>query len=174
MSKTLWSWTTLLRSPLCVIAVVAGGWVVALGSLVVWTANPPVVNRAQVLAADVIVLGAWQEGKPPQLAVERTWKGDLVEKTISVQVPPGVRLQGRSVVPLTRISSNLFTITQGRLPNPPEQFGRSEVSALETTSEVRPFVYPATDAVLRQLDLLLRRSDQSSRGDEPTREEPHS
>lgn len=160
----------LLRSPLCVIAVVVGGWVAALGSLVVWTANPPVVNRAQVLAADVIVLGEWQDGSPPQLAVEQTFKGKLVEKRITLQAPPGIRYKGRLVVPLTRISSNLFTITQGRLPNPPEQFGTSGVTSLATTSEVRPFVYPATDTVLQQIDSLLRRSNHLPRGDEPTHE----
>lgn len=168
MSKTLRSWTTLLTSPLFVIAIMAGGWIAALGCLVVWTANPPLVNRAQVLAADVIVLGEWQTGKLPQLAVERTWKGELVEKTISVQVPPGMRLKGRVIVPLTRISSNLFTITQGRLLNPPEQFGTSVDPQRITTSEVRPMVYPATDTVLQQLGSLLRWSDQSQRSDEST------
>lgn len=143
------------RGPAWIIFAGALAWIGVLLVLVLSAANPVVVNRAQVLDADVIVLGEWQPGPTPRLTVERTWKSTLAEPSVEVRPLDGASPRGRVIVPLTRVSSRLFTVTHGRLPNPPEHPAAGRMPREIATAEVRPQVYPATDAVIRQLEAFL-------------------
>jgi hypothetical protein len=137
------------------IAAVALAWIAALAVLVVQSANPVIVNRVQVWHADVIVLGVWQPGDPPQLSVERTWKTPLEAKSVGVRAARGVTTSGRAIVPLTRISRDLYEVTQGELLNLPERRRTGDKTEEPEPSHVRPLVYPATDDVIAQLEALL-------------------
>lgn len=144
-----------------VVAIAAGGlaWVGVLAWLVLQSANPVVVNRVQIRHADVIVQGTWDaHPSPPQLTVERTWKGTLEAKTIRVRQPEGVNVSRRVIVPLTRISPDLYEVTQGELTNPPELHPLPP-GIEPVTSVVRPEVYPSTDDVARQIEALLSPRD---------------
>jgi hypothetical protein len=140
------------------IAALALAWIGILAALWWYSANPVVVNRVQVLHADLIVLGEWRPGDPPQLTVERSWKGTPSGSTVAVRQTElaikmnGANPSGRFVVPLTRITPDLYEITQGVLGNPPEH---PQPGAELRPAEVRPHIYPAGDDVIRQLEGLL-------------------
>jgi len=146
------------RWPIVLIAAIGLAWIAVLAWLVVKSANPIVVNRVQLQHARVIVQGVWQPGspqKPPKLTVERTWKMPLEVTEVSIREPEGVQPAGRVIVPLTRISPDLYEITQGELINLPERHPRPQNPKDMVFAQVRPLVYPATPDVVRQIDALL-------------------
>lgn len=143
------------RGPVFGIAAVALAWVVALAVLVACSANPVVVNRAQIWHADTIVLGAWDARDPSRLNVERTWKTPLAADSIAVSKAPTSRLHERMIVPVTRLAQNQFEVTQGVLLNPLERRPVGAKPKEPRHAEVQPLMYPATEDVIRQIEALL-------------------
>jgi hypothetical protein len=151
------------RGPVVAIAIIGLAWVGLLAWFVfAWfvlqSANPVVVNRVQVQHADVIVQGLWQADSPPRLTVERTWKAKLDAQSVRVRQPEGISPSGRVIVPLTRISPDLYEVTHGELANLPEH-GLPPQDAETVISLVRPQAYPDTGDVIRQIEALLSQPD---------------
>jgi hypothetical protein len=140
------------RSAVVAIVAVALVWAGCLAALAVRSANPVVVNRVQVWHADSLVLGVW-DAKAARLTVERTWKSPVPADSIAIGTMPQQHPSGRIIVPVTRLSSQQYEVTQGRLWNPPERPAASTEKPVE--SDVQPLVYPATDDVIRQIEALL-------------------
>lgn len=144
------------RPPLWLLAVLGlciVGWVAGLGGLAVTTANPLSLNRAQILAADVVVAGRWVDLAQGRLAVERVWKRPALPGEITIrELPPlSVPQDGPVLLPLTQIGKGEFRLTSGRLPNPPAS-GRPD---LAQESRVRPQGYPASETAIRELEQIL-------------------
>jgi hypothetical protein len=141
------------RGPALAILALAGAWCGTLLGLVLAAANPIVVNRVQILHAEVVAEGQWSPGRPPQLAVRRVWKGTLEPGTIAVVgALPEQSISGAVIVPLSRNRDGVWTVSGGVLANPPRET-RSEW--FPVPAEVRPLVYPASKEVERQLRELL-------------------
>jgi hypothetical protein len=125
-------------------------WCALLGTLVFTSSNPVVVNRAQVLASTVIVIGKRDPQKPGELLVNQVWLGDAPGERITVRDWPTVCPTGEIVVPLIRRGDQPFRVTQGEVPNPPLKPNQLPEAAI-----VQPLVYPATKEVLDQLTALV-------------------
>jgi hypothetical protein len=124
-----------------------------LGGLVLTAANPIVVNRVQVLHADVVAQGQWISGDTPQLDVQTLWKGELPLGRHPISgLLPEQRIEGEVIAPLSRLRDGSLVITGGKLANPPHDFQSGQVPAVST---VRPVVYPASEDVQSQLRDLL-------------------
>lgn len=146
------------RPPLWFLAVLVlcvVGWIACLADLAVTTANPQSLNRAQILAADVVVVGHWVNLPQGRLAVEQVWKRPTLPAEITVRelLPLSVPQSGSVLLPLTQIGKDQFRLTSGPLPNPPTS-GRP---GLAQESHVRPQGYPASEAIIRELEQLLHR-----------------
>lgn len=147
-------------------------WCVVLGTLVFTSANPVVLNPAQIAAAQVIVQGEWVAASPPQLQVHKVWKGQLAADAIVIQgTIPVAQVTGEVLVPLSRIpggtaTSQSFQITQGGLENHPRNVppGTPELGIV---AEVLPLVYPATSESLAQLQQLLEADAEASKRGAP-------
>lgn len=139
----------------------AGLWCVILGTLVFTSANPVVLNPAQIAAAQVIVQGEWVASRPPELRVHKVWKGQLAADSLVIHgTIPVAPIAGEVLVPLSRIPGGdgaltNFQITQGGLENHPQNLppGTPELGIM---AEVLPLVYPATEESLTELRRLLR------------------
>ncbi|HET6425874.1 MAG TPA: hypothetical protein VFG20_19445 [Planctomycetaceae bacterium] len=134
------------------VAVFAAGaaWVAVLGALVLTSANPVVVNRAQILSSSLIAIGHRDPQKPDQLVITRLLLGAEPAREITVRDWPEICPPGEIIVPLVRVPNEGFRVTQGELPNPPAKIGQNAEAAL-----VRPLVYPATDEVIAQVADLV-------------------
>jgi len=143
------------RGPKIAVWLLAAAWCGVLAGLVTVSANPVVVNRVQMLHADVVAQGVWIPGPPAELDVQRTWKGTLAVGRIGVHgALPEQTIAGEVIVPLSRRRDGQWQITGGVLSNPVQQADRDR---LPEASEVRPLVYPATADVIRQIEALLPR-----------------
>jgi hypothetical protein len=131
------------------------GWIAWLAGLAVETANPVSLNRAQILAADVVVEGRWLDRTRSRLEVHRVWKRPTMPREITIRELPALAVprEGPILLPLTRIGRTDYRLTNGEIPNPPG-FGGPERSA---ESKVRPMGYPATEDSIRELEQVLRR-----------------
>ncbi len=158
------------RWALAGILIVALAWIGILATLVVVSSNPVVLNRTQIAAADVIVEGRWRPGSPPQVEVDRVWKGQLSAPSVVVHGTVPVEIPGEIIlVPLSRITPGpdkprtsevpVYQITQGDLPN--LSTGDGQVAG--RLASVRPQVYPASEAARTQLQSLLSSAKVSSR-----------
>lgn len=137
------------RGPVAAILLLAVAWCVGLGSLVLTAANPIVVNRVQILHADVVAEGTWIPGPSPTLDVQRVWKGALPPGRITVTgTLPEQRIVDAVIVPLSLDAAGPWRVTGGKLSNPPTH---QEQGAPPVPSDVRPVVYPATEEVRQQL-----------------------
>lgn len=134
-------------------------WLLVLGTLVVTSSNPTIVNRVQILKADVVAEANLLPGSPPRLEILRVWKGPIVgpEVTLAgrlpVSIPPNPVL-----IPLSARSATVFEVTQGTFRNLPAGIDRDpppNPADLDRLSEIRPAIYPATPDVLEQLQQLL-------------------
>lgn len=136
-----------------VLAVCVIGWIAWLAGLAVETANPVALNRAQILAADVVVEGRWLDFPRGRLGVDRVWKRPMIPREITIRELPfqGVPQEGPVLLPLTRIGKTDFRLTGGVLPNPPAFDGPD----LREGSKVRPIGYPATISAVRELEQIL-------------------
>jgi hypothetical protein len=141
------------RGPVAAIVLLAVAWCVALGALVLLAANPIVVNRVQILHADVVAEGLWLPGKTPALDVQRVWKGTLPPGRIAVTgTLPEQKIVDSVIVPLSLDAAGPWRVTSGNLANPPLH---PETGAVPLPATIRPVVYPATDEVRKQLWELL-------------------
>lgn len=136
-----------------VLVVCVVGWIAWLAGLAVATANPVSLNRAQILAADVVVEGHWVDFRRGRLEVHRVWKRPMLPREILVRELPvqSVPHEGAVLLPLTRVGHAEYRLTSGDLPNPPA-FDGSDPRA---SSKVRPIGYPATEAAVRELEQIL-------------------
>ncbi len=136
-----------------VLVVCVVGWIAWLAGLALETANPVSLNRAQILAADVVVEGHWLDFPSGRLAVHRVWKRPMLPREITIRELPalGVPHEGAVLLPLTRIGKTDYRLTSGELPNPPAFDGPDS----RETSKVRPIGYPATEAAVRELGQIL-------------------
>lgn len=126
-------------------------WIGFLGYLAWTTANPVLLNRAQIAAADVILAGHWVEPAQGKFVAERSWKQNGVSGEIVVrEFQPGTApAEGPILLALTRIQGNEYRITAGELTNP----GESDPSGnSDRMARVRPLGYPATDALIAELN----------------------
>ncbi|HUQ70634.1 MAG TPA: hypothetical protein VM165_13985 [Planctomycetaceae bacterium] len=145
--------TVASRGPVPIIFCLAIAWCLALLGLVLTAANPIVVNPVQILHADDVVQGQWIPGQPPQVDVQRVWKGSLPtgRQSVSGQLPEQ-HIVGEVIVPLLRSRNGTLVVSGGELANPARD---PQSNLLPARSTVRPLVYPATDDVLRQLRDLV-------------------
>ncbi|MDZ4686891.1 MAG: hypothetical protein SH850_17595 [Planctomycetaceae bacterium] len=141
------------RGPVPIIICLAVAWCLVLLGLVLTAANPIVVNQVQILHADAIVQGRWIPGQPPQVDVQRVWKGSLPlgRQSVSGHLPEQ-QIVGEVIVPLSRLRNGALVVSGGELSNPAHD---PQSRLLPARSTVRPLVYPATDDVLRQLRDLV-------------------
>jgi hypothetical protein len=123
-------------------------WCSILTALWLVAANPVIVNRTQLMHAEAVVLGTWQQPGSDQFRVERSWKRDLAGKTLSIEAAgPAAKLTGPLIIPISHASEVVYRITQGPLVNLPRDPLVEPMPAF-----VRPLVYPATAEVIAQIE----------------------
>lgn len=141
------------RIPVAVIVTLAVVWCAVLAGLVLTAANPIVLNPVQFWHAEVVVQGQWIPGRPSQIDVQRTWKGDIPQGKLTVHGGlPEQNVSAEVVVPLSRDRDGRWMVTGGVLLNPLRDH-TAHKSPVQAT--VRPVIYPATADVLRQLPAML-------------------
>jgi hypothetical protein len=127
---------------LAVAAVLAALWLAALTLLAIFTANPVMLNVAQIEASPYVVTGT-VEGDPVkgQVKVERGWTSHSLSGTITVEnlEETGARAGQTYLIPLSR-PFDAFRVT----PTP--------------GSRTVPLIYPATPDALKQLETILKAS----------------
>lgn len=137
-------------------AALVGIWWGVLIVLVIWTANPVVLNRRQLMQSDCVVTGILLDAPPGTVRVLKVWRGGLPQTEIHVvHLKDRVRVADRKghrprpgekyVFPLKRRGTNSYLVT----PRTPEE-----------TSGV---IYPATPAVREQLREMFEPASRSPR-----------
>ena len=123
---------------------VAACWLLVLGGLALFTANPITLNVEQVRASEYVVTGRVAGEERSVLVVERQWKGAETPAELRVGNLSQTAIRpGRSyLVPLSRTRSSALEVTETDLPENP------------------PLVYPATEDAIEQLTAIL--SDDSA------------
>ena len=114
-------------------------WLLALGGLALFTANPVTLNVEQIRASDYVVTGRLSEREHDVIVVERKWKGGELPAEFSVRnLSQTSARPGRTyVVPLSRMRSAALQVTETDLPENP------------------PLVYPETEEAIAQLTAIL-------------------
>lgn len=142
------------RVRLVVFSVIVAGWVAWLGWLTLTTANPPVINRVQVLASDLVLVGKWSDRQAGRFDVSRELKHGKVTGNITIQnVPaaPGTAAPDAEWVVPVRRTGDAYTVTAGQFANRPA--GPQKGVAPEI--DVKAQIYPATPNVFGQIAELL-------------------
>ncbi len=147
------AWHTSLRVRCAGAAVLI--WIVALAAMTWNTANPDVVNRAQIEESHFVFVGRCEDPAKGTFHVERELKRGELQGPVTVQdLPKQLPPKNTAwVVPVLRHGKS-FVVTEGVFPLPPAQVVGPNGVPLE--AHVAPKIYPATDDVLRQIDALLR------------------
>ena len=115
----------------------AGLWIAALATLAFLTANPVTLNRAQLLAAPIIVSARVDNAKRGECTIDEHWKGpDARSGSITVQG-----------LPADRMEDDLSYI----LPLIPKRSGEYEIVPAGKLDESPQLIYPATPEALAQL-----------------------
>lgn len=132
------------RRGLWIAVVIAALWLLALGGLALFTANPITLNVEQIRASEYVVSGRLSRNERDVIFVERQWKGGETAAEFRVANLSQTALEpGRSyLVPLSRARSGALEVTETDLPENP------------------PLVYPATEEAIAQLTAIL--SDESA------------
>lgn len=142
------------RVRLIVFAMLVVGWAAWLAWLTLTTANPPVINRVQVLSSDLVLVGKWEDRAAGRLNVSRELKHGELTGIITIQAVPLVPKisgpDGEWIVPVRRIRTG-YAVTSGKFANRPA--GKQPAAAPEI--DVKPQVYPATPDVFEQLAEVL-------------------
>jgi hypothetical protein len=98
------------RAFLIIAAVLVAVWMVTLGLLAHFSANPVMLNREQILASTFVVTGT-VSGDPAsgRVTVEREWKKQSLSGTITVEnlAAAGARAGVTYVIPLSRPDETL-------------------------------------------------------------------
>jgi len=120
-------------------SVLAAAWGLSLALLALFTANPVMLNREQILASPYVVTGT-VAGDPSkgQVSVEREWKKHALAGTITVDnlAAAGARSGIAYLIPLSR-PDDAFRVTETPFSNG------------------SPLIYPATPDALKQLQAIL-------------------
>jgi hypothetical protein len=128
-------------------AALAAGWGIALALLALFTANPVMLNREQILGSPYIVTGtAVAEPSSGRVSVEREWKKSALAGTITVEnlARAGARKGITYIIPLSR-PDDAFRVTEA-----PFAGGA-------------PLIYPATPDAIQQLQAILGRQEVTHR-----------
>ena len=124
-------------------SMLAAGWGITLALLALFTANPVMLNREQILGSPYVVTGT-VVGDPSagRVSVEREWKKSALAGTITVEnlAAVGARPGIAYVIPLSR-PDDAFRVTEA-----PFAGGA-------------PLIYPATPDAIRQLQAILGRQE---------------
>jgi hypothetical protein len=139
---------------LIVIAALVVGWIGWLAWLTLNTANPPIVNRVQLLASDLVIVGRWEDRTAGRLRIVRELKHGELAGTITVERAPPPRgisdADAEWIVPVRRTRAG-YAVTSGKFVNRPERAG----GAAGDKIDIPPQIYPATKDILRQIEVLL-------------------
>lgn len=149
------------NSAIAILCVAIAGWVGALATLVLTTANPPTVNPLQVRSADaIVVVSVSPEGRSNFQIVEVLFARDTAAmaagETISIrQLPATVdwSVSKQWILAVTR-SGGTWEVCSGVLSwdrNGPA--GPSDFMA----ADVRPVVYPDSEAVRGMIQRVVKR-----------------
>lgn len=145
------------RGALRIAVAVAALWLLALGSLALFTANPVTLNVEQVRTSEYVVTGCLAGDERRVLVVERQWKGaeTLAELRVGNLSQTAIKHGQSYLVPLSRTRSGALEVTETDLPENP------------------PLVYPATDEAIAQLKAIFAQDSaaqsSSSSGSDPER-----
>jgi hypothetical protein len=122
-------------------ATVTAVWLMALGGLALFTANPVTLNRRQIELADAVITGRVLNKGHRDVAVERVWKGG--------DLPEGLRVENLDEAPVEVGHVYVIPLTRNR--------ERYAVAATRRTPapEGSRLVYPATPTALEQLRDIL-------------------
>ena len=139
------------RLGLVVAAIVVTVWVIYLAYITIRTANPPVINRVQIDAADFLLLGRWENFSTGRFRVERELKHGRLTGLVQVLGLPD-HLPSQSiewVIPVSK-TGDAVSVTQGIYENRPLHSGQNLNGVWKV--RVAPQCYPATAEILRQID----------------------
>ena len=143
------------RARLILFAILAAFWVVFLAGLTWRTANPPLVNRVQILASDRLLVGHWLDVKSGRFQVNRELKqGDISGEVIIENSPiPGKNFTADQefVVPVRKRKDN-YVLTAGDFRIEKSSPAASDLPA----GRIQPQIYPATAEILDQIEQLLK------------------
>jgi hypothetical protein len=132
---------------LIIATVLAAGWGIGLALLALFTANPVMLNREQILGSRYVVTGT-VVGEPSsgRVSVEREWKKSALVGAIAVEnlAAAGARKGITYVIPLSR-PDDAFRVTEA-----PFAGGA-------------PLIYPATPDTIQQLQAILGRQEVTHR-----------
>ncbi len=151
------------RWPIVIMLGIAVAWVGALATVVLVDANPVVLNRAQVYAADVVVTGRLErDGTSLKLQVMEILKGTFPDlaptPTVSLDGPlPTMLPQGTVIAPLSRrgeSGSPSYQITQGEFPNLGLPNANDQPRPIQPAL-LQPLLYPDTPDARAQLAAIL-------------------
>jgi|GEM_PF-3390944 len=141
---------------LIVFAVIVVVWVGLLSWLTLNTANPPVVNRVQILSSDLVLVGRWQDVAAGNFDVTRELKyGELTGVVTLLGPKPATATPNEAewVIPVRR-TKNALSITEGKFINRPQQ-NDIVPPGPEWRVAITPQIYPATASVFEQIDRIL-------------------
>ena len=132
--------------------VVFGVWAVALIVLAMLTSNPVSLNRAQIIAAEVVVEAVYDAEEPhprggKHWQVKRSWPVDRTGASLEID--------GLDGLPLTDGQSYL-------IPIEPVAKGRWRI-VLSPQPFATPLVYPANLQTVTELEAILRESEPDRR-----------
>lgn len=118
---------------------IAAVWFALLTTLAVTTANPPTLNREQLLRSDFVVTATLSDSSAHRIRVEREWKRGAEFGSLQVENLDNVPRWPSSplIVPLSSLGEGRFWVTPTPLPGG------------------TPLVYPLTDRTLDQLRSIL-------------------
>ncbi len=147
------------RARLVLFAILAAIWIIFLAGLTWRTANPPLVNRAQILASDRLLVGHWLDVKSGRFQVHKELKqGDLTGEVIvenSWIIQKKISADQEFVVPVrTRKDSYVLTAGDFRIEK------SSPASPDLPAGRIQPQVYRATPEILEQIEQLLKTAAQ--------------
>jgi len=112
--------STAPRRILAAAVLLALGWWLVLGSMALFTANPVLLSRPQILQADFVVSATFAETPSGSITatVTKEWKQAADLGTILIEDIETVRFQPGEVylVPVSRRADDSFEITKARLP----------------------------------------------------------
>lgn len=134
---------------------VAACWLLVLGGLALFTANPITLNVEQIRTSEYVVTGRLAGDERSVLIVERQSQGGETPLELRVGNLSQTAIRpGRSyLVPLSRTRSGALEVTETDLPDNP------------------PLVYPATEEAIAQLTAILS-DDSAAQSNSPSTSAP--
>jgi len=114
-------------------------WGSCLLSLAIFTANPLLLNRDQVLRADGVVSATISRTDPASVSVTKEWKNHQLPRTLRLKslLPLHLKPEHEYLIPISKVGSDTYAVTPTRLPDQPR------------------LVYPVSRESVRQLREIL-------------------